>query len=106
MSSPPGGGPGIPPRRSGLRRRPLGLGLVLVVLALAGWGGWAAWRQLRAAHHHREAHRALEQRDFARARQHLASCLTVWPNDVALHLLSAQAARRAGDLEEATRQLN
>src|SRR5262249_41277257 len=45
-------------------------------------------------------------RDFTQARRHLSFCLQARPEDVSVHLLAAQAARRAGDLDAATRHLD
>src|SRR5262249_3947507 len=42
---------------------------------------------------------------LAEARSHLACCLGVWPNNGRVHFLMAQAARRAGDLDDAARCL-
>jgi tetratricopeptide (TPR) repeat protein len=94
-----------------IRRRPwlwLG-GVVGCVLAVAGY---VVHRQVWADIHCRRAEEALARSlrvkgsaPLAEARDHLACCLRVWPNDGRVHFLMAQAARRAGDLDEAARSL-
>jgi len=70
-----------------------------------GWGsfqvGWYAW----GSYHFRAAQRALADRDFPTARQHLASCLQACPTDSETLLMAAQAARRDGDFAAADRLL-
>jgi tetratricopeptide (TPR) repeat protein len=94
-----------------IRRHPwLWLGGVLgCVLAVAGY---AVYRHVGAEIHCRRAEEALARSlrvkgpaPLAEARSHLASCLRVWPNSPRVHFLMAQAARRAGDLDEAARCL-
>src|SRR5262245_33799522 len=81
------------------RRRVL-LAALLVLAGLAAGGHlWAHW-------HYREAQKALGQRDFAGAQQHLTRCLTVWPRSTAVHLEAARAARKAGAFDEAERLLS
>jgi tetratricopeptide (TPR) repeat protein len=77
-----------------------------LLLLAAGLGAYLAGRRVWAAHHRREAEQALAHRDFPQARHHLACCLEVWPGDVAIQLLAAQAARRGGDFDAATGHLN
>jgi tetratricopeptide (TPR) repeat protein len=75
--------------------------VLLIVVAAVGLGGrhaWA-WYQLRAARS------ALTRYHPAEAREHLESCLKVWPKSVAAHLLASRAARQSGDFEEAQRHL-
>jgi len=48
---------------------------------------------------------ALARRDFRQANQHLKECLALWPDDPAVVLLAAEASRRQGDFDEATRLL-
>lgn len=104
----PAAGAAPPPRRrlSSLRRHPLLTLAAFVSLALLGaaaawgWNAWAAGRSLRAAM------AALERRDFAAARAHLADGLRRRPDDPALHLLAARAARRAGLYAEAGEHLD
>jgi tetratricopeptide (TPR) repeat protein len=96
---------------SAIRRHPwLWLGGVLgCVLAVAGY---VIYRQVWAEIHCRRAEEALARSlrvkgpaPLAEARSHLACCLRVWPNNGRVHFLMAQAARRAGDLDEAARSL-
>jgi tetratricopeptide (TPR) repeat protein len=75
------------------------------VLLLLGVGGYFLAPQLWAWRHLEQGREALRQRNFPDALSHLRSCLEVWPADPATHLLAAQAARRAGLVEEAERHL-
>lgn len=77
------------------------------VFLLAGLGllGLLAGRLLWAEYHFRAARTALERRDTAAARHHLANCQGVWPRADAARLLAARAARLAGDFDEALRLL-
>src|SRR5690349_1414019 len=75
---------------------------VLLLLALGGalaTQGYA-WYQRRAGRD------ALARYKTAEARRHLDACLRLWPADETAHLLSARAARRAGDYEAARRHLD
>jgi tetratricopeptide (TPR) repeat protein len=87
-----------------LFRRPwqslLVLGISALVLALLSpflWAGyhWAAGKSALRRYHNAEAH------------QHLNQCLKVWPwsRSVAAHLLAARAARRDGDIPDASQRL-
>jgi tetratricopeptide (TPR) repeat protein len=105
------GGPVVRWIESAIRRHPwLWLGGVLgCVLAVAGY---AISRQVWAEIHCRRAEEALARSlrvkgpaPLAEARSHLACCLRVWPNNARVHFLMAQAARRAGDLDDASRCL-
>ena len=89
--------------RSPARRR-LALFLALAVLLGAGaWGGRHVW----AWHHFRAGRAALDDRARAReALDHLAACRTVWDADPSVRLLSARAARLAGDCPAADEQLD
>src|SRR5260370_26438745 len=51
------------------------------------------------------AEQALAAYDFPTVRRHLAACLARWPADPAVRLLAAQAAPRAGQLDEADADL-
>ena len=62
-------------------------------LMLAGYL-WASW-------HSREAQRATQRRDLARAQEHWAQCLKVWRWSAAAYLEAARAARRAGEYDQA-----
>jgi tetratricopeptide (TPR) repeat protein len=69
----------------------LGMG---VVYAMDPWH----WRKVEgapsAAFHWDEAHKAMQERDFAVAREHLAKCLDNWPLNAEAHFLMARACRR------------
>jgi tetratricopeptide (TPR) repeat protein len=81
------------------------LAFILTLLTIIGFSGYSTGRSLWAEYHLRAARRALERREFARARQHLAVCLEVWPAHTETHLLAAQTTRRARDYREADRLL-
>jgi tetratricopeptide (TPR) repeat protein len=85
-----------PPPGHSRRRRRLVLVLLLVV-ALAALGGPHAW----AWYHLRAASADLEAYHPARARDHLARCLRVWPRSEQAHLLTSRAARQEADFREA-----
>jgi tetratricopeptide (TPR) repeat protein len=94
------------PRLLPWRRHPTASVLaVLALLAAGGWFGRLAWRHGQATSHWHAAQQALAQRDWAGARQHLAFCLTVWPNSGETHFVAARAARRAGDYAQAREHL-
>src|SRR5260370_11017403 len=90
----------IPEIAVGKRSRLLVLVTTLLVLLGLVFGRylWAHW-------HYREARRAWELRDFAGAQQHLTQYLKVWPQNSAIHLEAARAARKAGDFNEAEQLL-
>jgi predicted Zn-dependent protease len=88
-----------------LRRSPWLLAGLAVSFAILGVGGYWGKRQLDAWRHLHAAEEALKRYHPAEAREHLNACLTAWPNDPRIHLLAAQAARQAGDLETAYRLL-
>lgn len=105
-------GPPSPERKTGDGKRRLWLwlgGALACVLLVAGY---AIYRQVWAEIHFRRAEEALARSlqakgpaPLAEARRHLACCLRVWPNSGRVNFLMAQAARRAGDLDEAARSL-
>jgi tetratricopeptide (TPR) repeat protein len=76
-------------------RRVILPGLLIAVfaapLAIYGFGHF----------HYRAAQRALAERDFPTARNHLARCLNVWFCSARAHLLAARTARRTGAYDEA-----
>jgi tetratricopeptide (TPR) repeat protein len=74
----------------------------LLVLAGCAYGG----RHLWAWYQYRAACAALEAYHSSEARAHLDQCLQVWRPSITTHLLAARAARRAGDVAEAEKQLN
>jgi tetratricopeptide (TPR) repeat protein len=105
------GGSVVQALETALRRHPWVWlsGVLGCVLALVGF---AAYRQAWAEVHRRRAEEALARSlrvrgpaPLAEARGHLACCLRVWPNSARVHFLMAQAARRAGDLDDAARSL-
>jgi tetratricopeptide (TPR) repeat protein len=84
----------------------------VVVCVVAAGSAIYIYRQVWAEIHCRRAEEALARSfrvkgpaPLAEARSHLARCLRVWPNHGRVHFLMAQAARRAGDLDEAARSL-
>ena len=85
-------------RRFLTRRRLLAAAVVLVVAGAAAPQVWA-WRRLRAAREALAAYRPEQARD------ELAACARVWGGRPEVHLLSARAARQAGDVEAADREL-
>jgi predicted Zn-dependent protease len=105
------GGPLVRGIEAALRRRPWAWlsGALVCVLVVAGC---AIYRQVCAEIHCRRAEEALARSvrvggpaPLAEARSHLACCLKVWPNNPRVNFLMAQAARRAGDRDEAARYL-
>jgi tetratricopeptide (TPR) repeat protein len=78
----------------------------LALLAVGGFTAYLAGNYVWAACHLRAARQALEQERFVQARSSLKLCLEVWPHSPEIHLLVAQAARRAGAYEEARRHLH
>jgi tetratricopeptide (TPR) repeat protein len=106
-----GGGPVMHAIETAIRRRPwIWLsGVLACALAVVGY---AVYRQVWAEIHYRRAEEALARSlrvrgpaPLAEARSHLACCVKVWPNNPRLGFLMAQAARRAGDLDDAARYL-
>lgn len=92
--------PSNTPQRRKLLARLLVLGLLLIA---TGWGG----RHLWAWYHFHAAEAALHETGTPeQALLHLDRCLRVWPTRASVHLLTAQAARRAGDLDRATESLD
>jgi tetratricopeptide (TPR) repeat protein len=73
----------------------------VVLLLAASVAVYQAVRRHRARSHQHSALEALEKWDFRQARAHLAYCVGVWPTDGHTRYLAAQAARRAGLLDEA-----
>jgi Flp pilus assembly protein TadD len=76
--------------------------LALVATALV----WYGQSSLRLRFSRKAAEQSVAAYDFPAARGHLRSCLKCRPNDEALLLLAAQAARRDGQLDEATEYLD
>jgi tetratricopeptide (TPR) repeat protein len=66
------------------------LGIILFTLGLAGVFVWGEY-------HYRAAKTALENDEFDAARQHVAHCLDLWPNNAEVHLLAARIARRSSE---------
>jgi tetratricopeptide (TPR) repeat protein len=83
-----------------MRRWLVRLGLFALVLALSSPFLWASY-------HWYAGQAALKRYRNAEARQHFNACLKVWPwsRSVSVHLLTARAARRAEDFEEAVGRL-
>jgi tetratricopeptide (TPR) repeat protein len=79
--------------------------VLLVVLGLAGLGGYKGATYLWAERYYQQALRDLEHRDYSRARARLALCQRMKPQSGAVRLLEARAARLAGDSDDAERHL-
>jgi Flp pilus assembly protein TadD len=88
-----------------LPRRPGQLLVLLLVLATLALGLGFTGTQVWAWYHFRAAREALRRYRLAEAQSHLGECLRFWPNHFQAHLLTAQTARRLGDLETAERHL-
>jgi predicted Zn-dependent protease len=83
--------------------------------ALLGFVAFPAGKPVRAAgppparpkaeDHFRAARQAAQRRDFARAREELATCIRLGLDNADVRLLAARTARRAGDSAEAQKQL-
>ena len=76
--------------------------LLVIVFGVLLHLGWSAWNAFGI----RAAEKALSRRDFAEARQRLANQLRTYPTESRVIMLAAQAARRHGEVEEATRLLD
>jgi tetratricopeptide (TPR) repeat protein len=77
--------------------------LAILTFALTGLG-WATWYivgAVRFERAHAAAERARAEFDFTKERDELRKCLLLRPNDPAILLAAASAARRDGDLAEA-----
>jgi tetratricopeptide (TPR) repeat protein len=77
-------------------------GVLLLGVFLAAYHGV---RLRRARSHETSALRALEKWNFQQARADMAYCVEFWPADARTRYLAAQAARRAGFLDEADEHL-
>lgn len=86
-------------------RYPLRCFGVAAVLALSGYWLWEVTPGARFRRAYAATERALSEFDFTRARQSAADCIRLRPEDPTARLLAAQAARRDGDLDEATDRL-
>jgi predicted Zn-dependent protease len=84
-----------------LLRRPLVLLGGVVLLAALAVGGVYLW----GWYHWSRAGQDLARYHGAEARRHLDACLWLWPHSPAVHLLSARAARLAGDYPAAEKHL-
>ncbi len=73
----------------------------MVLLGVAGWGGWFLWIRDPL----REVRAALDRRDFTAANELLAKHLAKYPDDARTLLLAARAARRGGDFTRASDHL-
>ncbi len=89
-----------------VRRRPGRAVLAVALVVLIALCLYPPGRLLWASAQLGAARAALNQRDFGEARLRLTNYLRVHPNSHEAHLLMAQAARRAGFLDEAERQLD
>jgi tetratricopeptide (TPR) repeat protein len=93
-----------PPDRTAPRGRGLlGLLVLVIALAVAGWWGYGqvvAWRHFNAAG------AALAREDPQGAREHLEACIAAWPSSGEVRFLAARAARREGRWSDAGRRLD
>src|SRR5438105_1574794 len=64
---------------------------------IGGVGYFVIYPYALAAYHGRQAERALEARDFPRAKEHLARVLEVRPRSGETQFLLARTCRRSGD---------
>jgi tetratricopeptide (TPR) repeat protein len=96
--------PGPQPPAQPRRRWRLVL-LVVALLLLGSLGTYRVAQYLWAGWHWRVAGQALARHDLAAAREHLARCLTVWPDNPETLFLAARTARRARAYEEANHLL-
>jgi tetratricopeptide (TPR) repeat protein len=78
----------------------------VALLALLSLGLYYGGRNLWAAYHFRAAQRALGQRDWIHAHDHLLLCLRAWPQSAETHLLAARACRQLDNYDEAEQHLN
>lgn len=81
-------------------------GIGVLLLLLLGGAVYHGSRQWWAKSQLREANLALEQQDWAKAREHLEACSRVWPSDVSIRLLLARASRRLEHLLTADEHLD
>jgi tetratricopeptide (TPR) repeat protein len=95
----------IPKTLESVREYPVKALLIVLSIIGAGLGSRAIASFAWAEHHYQAAVRALDARDFAGARAHLASCLQARPLSADTHFLAARAARRALDYAAADRHL-
>jgi tetratricopeptide (TPR) repeat protein len=85
------------------KRFPRWLALLVVALCLAVIGGvgyGVVYPQISAGSNWRQAKKALENRDLAKAERHLQSCANVWATDGEVHFLLARTYRRAGNFDK------
>jgi tetratricopeptide (TPR) repeat protein len=69
--------------------------LTVAVVASAAYGTYALARKHRANRSRQGFQQALQRRDFVTAHSHMVNYLRLCPGDVGVHLLAAQAGRRA-----------
>lgn len=90
-----------------LRSHPqLALGGLLVMLALAGWGGYRVWQDAEFQSEYRATQDAVERRDWNAARKLLKESMAKWPESAELHLLAARVERRLENLGDAKKHLD
>lgn len=75
--------------------------VVAVVVLLAAGGGWFAYRSAARPSDRELALRAIEQRDFDAAREHLRRILNEQPGDAEMLLIAGRTERRVGELDAA-----
>jgi predicted Zn-dependent protease len=79
--------------------------VLAVLLLVLGYAAYHGSLYIGGVYHYHAAGDAAERRAFREASVHLKKCIEVWPDDAALRLLAARAARRGGDMGEASAQL-
>jgi tetratricopeptide (TPR) repeat protein len=77
----------------------------LCLLIISSLGYFVFYPQLSASYHWREANKALENNDLAKAEAHLESCARVWASDGEVHFLLARTYRRSGKTDKARAHL-
>lgn len=80
--------------------------LMAVLLVLSAVALWRGWNTLSFHRNQAAAEQALADYDFPAARRHLATCLALQPDDPAVLLHAARAARRDGQLDKAAVHLD
>ncbi len=104
-----GPAPGPPLSGERARRRPFArrgrLVILAVIVALVAVEARAAGTRIWASYHLRAARAEMARYHNRQAVAHLSRCGAVWPDDPEVLLLSARAARRAGEFEQAEKLL-
>lgn len=80
--------------------------LGVLAVAAAALAAWWSYRYSEARAHFRAAQSAMQKDDLEAARHEIAHCLPWWNDRFEVRILAAQAARRAGYLDEAEEHLS